>query len=733
MTARFPLLLLLSAAAAAWPGGEPEAVRPKGLTPEQARKEFQGLCEQFRSGRNAYFGLAQIEDLRKRLADPPGEPELEVGLRARLAQELLRVGKPEESARLFREAREIAISGSLSAAIRLHLTRDLGLAHLRVGEQTNCVAYHGPASCLLPIGEAGVHRDKTGSLAAMKVFQEYLSDAPENIAVRWLLNIAAMTAGRYPEGVPAAFRVDPKVLTSSYNMKRFPDVAGAVGLEIMDSAGAAMLDDFDGDGLLDVVTTTLNPCGPMRFFANDGRGGFEDRTAKAGLDSQLGGLNAIHADYDNDGDLDILVLRGGWFGSDGRIRRSLLRNNGEGVFSDVTHAAGLAKPYPSQTADWADYDNDGDLDLYVGNEQDDAGIAYPSQLFRNNGDGTFTDMAEKAGVENFRMAKGVAWGDFDNDGDPDLYVSNIGINRLYRNNGDGTFTDVAPEAGVVEPVGRSFATWFFDYDNDGWEDIFVADYGAPVSDVVGIYFGKRPEGGHPRLYRNLGNGRFGDVSESVGLAAPSLPMGANYGDLDNDGWLDFYLGTGLPDYGALTPNLMYRNDGGKRFQDVSFSGGFAHLQKGHGVAWGDVDNDGDQDIFEQMGGAYPGDAYMSVLYGNPGHGNSWVTLRLVGTKSNRDAIGARISVVVSGADGPRAIHRTVGASGSFGGSSYQQEVGLGRAKTIERINVLWPAGKTPQVFRSVAPNALYEVREGEKKLRRLSLPVIRIGRGGKHH
>ncbi len=706
----------------------PESRSQAAARMEDARQEFRAICEKFRSSSNAFYGLAQIEDLKRQLAEPVEEAEFQIGRRAMLAHEYLRVGEPAEAARLFSEAREIAISRKAAAPLRLQVTRDLGLAYLRVGEQKNCVDYHGPASCLLPIAEGGVHRDKTGSLAAMRVFQECLSEKPDDLTARWLLNIAAMTAGQYPDGVPEALRMDPRVLVSSYDIKRFRDVAHAAGLEITDSSGAGLVDDFDGDGLLDVVTTTINPCGAMRFFRNDGKGRFEDATAKAKLDAQLGGLNAVHADYDNDGDFDILVLRGGWFGSDGRVRKSLLRNDGAGSFEDVTAAAGLAKrAYPTQTADWADYDNDGDLDLYVGSEADDSGLAFPSQLFRNNGDGTFTDVAEKAGVENFRMAKGVAWGDSDNDGDPDLYVSNIGPNRLYRNNGDGTFTDIAPEAGVAEPIGRSFATWFFDYDNDGREDIFVANYSAPVSDVVGVYFGRRAEEGHPRLYRNELNGRFRDVSREAGLGVPSLPMGANFGDLDNDGYLDFYLGTGLPGYEALTPNLMYRNVGGKRFVDVSFSGGFAHLQKGHGIAFADIDNDGDQDIFEQMGGAYPGDAYMSVLYENPGHGNSWVTLRLVGQRSNRNAIGAWIKITVRAPEGLHTLYRTVSSSGSFGGSSYQQEIGLGGAKAIERTEVFWPTSKTTQVFRGVTVNRFYEIREGEKRIRPLSRSVIQLG------
>jgi hypothetical protein len=722
-------LVVVVAGGAHGGGGVEPKVTPAGGR-DRIRKEFEGICQQFRSGHNSFYGLAQIEDAKRALREGPQDPQARGSIQERLALDMLRVGEPVESIRLLTDAREIARVRRLPASLRLQLTKELGLANLRLGEQTNCVGYHGPASCLLPIRGAGIHQDKTGALAAMKNFTEYLSEKPDDVLVRWLLNLAAMTAGQFPDGVPAAFRIDPKVFTSAYDIKRFPDVAMKVGLEIMDSSGGAIIDDFDDDGLLDVVTSTINPCGSMHFFHNLGSGQFEDRTARAGLDVERGGLNVIHADYDNDGRPDLLVLRGGWFGSDGRVRMSLLHNDGDGTFTDVTEAAGLARPaYPTQTAAWADYDNDGYLDLYVGSEADDNGIAYPSRLYHNNGDGTFTNVAEKAGVENFLMAKGVAWGDYDGDGYPDLYVSNIGPNRLYHNNGDGTFTDVAVEAGVVEPVGRSFPTWFFDYDNDGRLDLFVADYSASVADVVGIYFGRPPTAAHPRLYHNEGGGKFRDVSVEVGLTAPSLPMGSNFGDLDNDGWLDLYLGTGLPSFESLMPNLMYRNVEGKRFVDVSFSGGFAHLQKGHGVSFADIDNDGDQDVFEQMGGAYPGDAYSSVLYENPGHGNSWVTLKLVGTRSNRNAIGARIQVTVRTKSGLRAIHRAVGSVASFGGSPFRQEIGLGPAAEIQEIEVFWPTSRTTQVFRGVAPNRFYEIREGAKTLRTLSPPRIRLGGG----
>jgi len=269
---------------------------------------------------------------------------------------------------------------------------------------------------------------------------------------------------------------------------------------------------------------------------------------------------------------------------------------------------------------------------------------------------------------------------------------------------------------------RNFPTWFFDYDNDGRLDIFDASYSASTDDVAAVYFGKTPAEGHPHLYHNEGNGTFRDVSIEAGLTDPLLPMGSNYGDLDNDGWLDFYLGTGNPSFESIMPKRMFRNVGGKRFENVTFSGGFGHLQKGHGVVFADLDEDGDEDVFEQMGGAYPGDAYPSVLYENPGNGNSWVKLRLVGSKSNRSAIGARIEVVVPESPGrTRSIFRTVGAASSFGGSPLRQEIGLGSADRIVRIEVQWPASGRRQVFRDVAPRRSYVVREAEDRLEPVSL------------
>src|SRR5690606_28194883 len=212
------------------------------------------------------------------------------------------------------------------------------------------------------------------------------------------------------------------------------------------------------------------------------------------------------------------------------------------------------------------------------------------------------ECAEEAGVDIVGFVKGVVSGDFNNDGRPDLYLSRLdGANHLLRNDGpaagDGwRFTETAAAAGVAEPF-RSFTGWFWDYDQDGWEDLFVAGYNVQdAGDVAADYLGLPHTGERARLYRNRGDGTFGDASREAGLDRLLHTMGGNHGDLDNDGWPDLYLGTGDPDFTTLVPNRMFRNAGGVRFQDVTTSGGFGQLQKGHGIAFADLDNDGDQDI-----------------------------------------------------------------------------------------------------------------------------------------
>ncbi|MBK8975977.1 MAG: CRTAC1 family protein [Planctomycetes bacterium] len=695
-----------------------------------------------------YLGRAQVPRLQaqRRLLDPNDlrTPILRVDLDLRLFEHALRLGEVDEALAdmdvVMREA--AAVPGLLRREPELYEWQ--GIGWLRKAEVVNCIGRHAPACCVFPFAGDGLHAEREPARRAVAAFLRYLELVPDDLGVQWLAHVAASACAE-PELVPERFRVPPPPAgtDAAHVVPRFVDRAPALGVDAFDLCGGAIVTDVDGDGFLDLISSTFDATAPMKLFRNHGDGTFEDRSAASGLARQLGGLNCIAADYDNDGDQDVLVLRGAWQMDRGRIRNSLLRNDGHGHFEDVTFAAGLATPArPTQTAVWADFDGDGDLDLYVGNEsrreigpQPERGD-YPSQLFRNDGDGTFTDVAARAGVTNDRYCKGVTVGDYDDDGDLDLYVSNVGANRLYRNDGELRFTDVAGELGVAEPTGRSFACWFFDYDNDGRLDLFVASYAATLAEVAGDLMRQAGRqvatgGGVPRLYRNVG-GRFVDVAREVGLDRVCLPMGAGFADVDGDGWLDIYLATGEPSFGMIAPNLLFRNDAGRRFVDVTTASGLGHLQKGHGVAFADVDHDGDVDLFHQLGGFYPGDAYFNALFENlgpaePVAARRFVELELEGRVSNRAAVGARVRVDVDTPAGPRSIHRAVGSVSSFGGAPLARlDIGLGDATRIARIAVRWPAGGMQEV--TGAPlDAHLRIVEGVDGAEPLERPRLQLG------
>ena len=242
------------------------------------------------------------------------------------------------------------------------------LAYMRMAEEQNCHAANTPDSCLFPIRGRGIHAKREGSTRAIELLREVLAAEPSNLRARWLLNVAHMTLGSYPAGVPAAALIPPSAFASEYPLPQFENVAQSTGVDLYGLAGGAVLEDFDGDGRLDLLVSHMGLADQLRYLHNSGDGTFEDRTAKAGIQGEVGGLNMVQADYDNDGRVDVLVLRGGWMGSEGRLPMSLLRNTGDGTFSDVTQAAGLLHFAPTQTATWLDYDGDGWLDLFVGNE-----------------------------------------------------------------------------------------------------------------------------------------------------------------------------------------------------------------------------------------------------------------------------------------------------------------------------------------------------------------------------
>jgi tetratricopeptide (TPR) repeat protein len=603
----------------------------------------------------------------------------------------------------------------------------LGVGYLHKSEMDNDV-YRNPGDrCIFPMRPDLGFAQTASAEKAIQYFTKYLERKPDDLEVKWLLNLTYMYMGNHPSGVPPKYLLPlPSFGSSGESVGRFTDVAQKAGLNLFVMAAGVIVDDFENNGRMDVVTSNWNLCEPMHYFHNNGNGTFTDQNAKAGLTDQTGGLNIIQTDYNNDGCSDILVLRGSWIPQNLAHRKSLLRNNCNGTFTDVTKESGLAKTVTNtQAGVWADINNDGFLDLFAGNETG------PSQLFLNKGDGTFEDISHSAGIDRTAFTKGVVAADYDNDGYVDFYVSNLnGANYLYHNNHNGTFTNIAKQAGVPG-VGRGFAAWFFDYDNDGWPDLFVANFSLSVEETLQTYLGLPHKGGTLKLYRNLGNGAFRDVTKETGLDKVYMPMGANFGDVDNDGYLDIYLGTGSPSYASLVPNVLLRNKEGKSFVDVTASSGTGELHKGHGVAFADIDNDGDEDIITSVGGAQPGDSHAFRLFENPGNGNSWISLKLVGVKANRAAIGARIKVTVTNEGaGTRSIYRTVGSGGSFGASPLEQHIGLGKSAQILSIEILWPGGsRTPQTFTNVGTDQFLEIKEFATEYTKLARPQVRLGGG----
>jgi tetratricopeptide (TPR) repeat protein len=704
---------------------------PPGATVHDTHDDmlaFLREVERLTGDTNPYLGDAELRHANEALANATDIVQRSQ-LQWQRGDAALRLGRNDEAIEAYRSVLvslpnlEERVPSSLLKKYEREALLKLAVAHLRIGEVENCVNCRTGDSCILPIRGEGVHLKTRGSEKAIEYLDQLLLRFPNHHTARWLLNIAHMTLGTYPDGVDMDVLISPELFKSKQQFPRFPNIANDLGLDTFSLAGGVVTDDFDGDGLLDIIVSDWNPSVELRFFRNVGDGSFRERSQEAGFAGLLGGLNLKQADYDNDGDLDLLVLRGGWMGTNSAHPNSLLQNDGTGYFRDVTIAAGLAEyQCPTQTAEWADYDNDGDLDLYIGNEE------VPSQLFQNNGLGEFIDVAGQAGVANYGFAKGVAWGDYDGDRFADLYVSNLdGENRLYHNDRDGTFSDVAKEVGLVGPV-ASFPVWSWDFNNDGAIDFYVSAYDLNhgIDGFVADFLDIPHDAEVDHLYQGNGEGSFRDVAFEQGIDRVTLPMGSNFGDLNGDGYLDYYLGTGYQDYEALMPNLMFLNDGGSGFTEISMAGGFSHLQKGHAVSFADLDNDGDQDVFIVMGGAFAGDGFANALFENPGFGNHWIAIDLVGTTSNRSAIGARVHLVIDDDGVKRSIYRWVNSGGSFGANPLRQHIGISKATRVELLEVHWPASDQVQQFRNVAVDQRIEITEGEPQYRQRDQETFRF-------
>jgi len=505
-------------------------------------------------------------------------------------------------------------------------------------------------------------------------------------------------------------------------------------------AGVAFL-DYDDDGRLDIFVlsgTRLSedarpggtpPAGDApsnRLYRNRGDGTFADVTDAASLRRTGWASGVCVGDYDNDGRLDMLVT---YYG-----QNVLYRNRGGG-FEDVTARAGL----PEGGVRWGsgcsfvDYDRDGRLDLFVANylafdlaraPEPGAGAncvwkgiavncgpkGLPTDvnlLYRNRGDGTFADVSAASGVSKVtaRYPMTAAAADFDEDGWPDIYVAcDSTPSILYRNNRDGTFSDVALTSGVgygeYGNIQAGMGLAVGDYDRDGRLDILKTHFADDI----------------PALYRNLGGGLFEDLAALAGLGVQNrhVEWGAGMPDLDNDGWPDLVYVTGhvypeierhLPQHPHRGPRVVFRNDEGRRFEDVTARSGpgATDPRSSRGAAFGDYDDDGDVDVLVMNMNEPP-----SLLRNEMKSANRWLKVKLVGTQSNRAGIGATVIVTV---DGRRQAQAVLSQSSYYSHDELRRHFGLGAARTAEKVEVRWPSGGV-DVVRNVAPNRVLAVREG---------------------
>ena len=446
----------------------------------------------------------------------------------------------------------------------------------------------------------------------------------------------------------------------------FTEVGASAGVSDDTGGGRGVAwADYDGDGDLDFYLANQATGDADKLYRNNGDGTFTDVRTSAGVIDAGNEQGGSWADYDGDGDLDLYIV------TTNPLVNQLYRNNGDGTFTEVGASAGVNDTGAGRSAGWADYDKDGDVDFYL----TDASAA--NKLFQNDGDGTFTEVGVSAGVNDAVDSRSIGWADYDDDGHIDLYVGNGDNNRLYKNDGDGTFTDVALSLGVNDPSLAQGVVWG-DYDNDADMDLFVANHG--VAD---------------RLYRNDG-GTFTAVGAAAGVNEALKGQFAGWADYDNDGNLDLYvLNNGQP-------NRLYRNKGDGTFTNVAGAAGVvAGGLGGASGAWADYDGDGDMDLYVAA------DLKTNFLYRNNGNSNRWLQVDLSGTQKNIVAIGAKVTAVTGS---NRQAWQVDGGGGFLSQPSLTVEFGFGSTTTVDSLIVAWPKGGT-QVLTNVSTNQTLTVTQ----------------------
>jgi Tfp pilus assembly protein PilF len=591
-----------------------------------------------------------------------------------------------------------------------------GLTRMRLGafaaaeQDLQVVLSHAPEMALVRRDLATTYLRQGKIEDAITAYKKVIEQTPNDLVARWNLRVAHEQLGGDANDIAERYRIPIASQDKTPAPVTFNDVAHQLGVSALTRGRGSAWGDYDRDGDADLFTVGIRD--PHHLYRNNGDGTFTDVTQAALLNDPRGGWASLFFDYDRDGDVDLFVTRDGWRGV---AANSLYRNNGDGTFSDVTWQAGMLEESDSFTASLADINNDGWVDIYVANGVSQANGA-ANHLYLNNGNGTFREVARQAGVATHGRSIGCAFGDYDNDGWPDLVVINHGApNALYRNRGDGTFVEVTVEAGIDAPL-DGFVGFFFDYDNDGWLDLFATGWTEQMQDVLQSAITGKPNAERNRLalYHNNGDGTFADVTLAAGLARTYGAMAAQFGDIDNDGFLDIYLGTGGPPMDTYEPNKLFWNTGQGTFVDVTNSAGVGNLGKGHGATFADYDADGDLDLYAPIGGAMFGDRQPNSLYQNSGTSNYWLKLRLVATSSNPDAIGTKVSVTAD----QQKIFRTVDGGTGFGSMNDPLVLlGLGHAAMVSKLHIQWPSG-IQQTFLNIRANQLLVITEGQSQLRR---------------
>jgi len=587
--------------------------------------------------------------------------------------------------------------------------KDLGRALSKVGRFAEAVEHLNRAAAddltlrSSALHEAGVALFFSGQYAeAADSESKALAANNENARARYWLWLAAQKLGGYPAAIPAAHHMEMKTGHAKATVV-YEDIAERVGLDKTSGGRSIVVFDYNNDGLLDVAIACAH--GGTSLYRNNGNGTFSDVSVESGLYHGVNGFGMAAGDYNNSGYPSLCIVRMGFFG--GMIE--LWRNNGDGTFTDVSVESGISAWAPSFTCSWVDYDCDGKLDLFVCTNV--GGVfdrKVQHKLYRNNGDGTFTDVAQQGGIIAPFGAIGHSWGDYDNDGYPDLFISNaLGRPILFHNNGDGSFTDVTAQAGLDVPALAFNAQWC-DIDNDGWLDVIQYTWSVHEDTIHSMRTGETPRFGHPtRVFRNNRDGTFSVISPELGLTECWGSMSGNAADINNDGYLDIVLGNGGPLMDRNEPMVILENDG-TRFRNVTFSAGLPIMGKGHGINCADLFGDGRLIILCSTGGAYPGDLLTTSVFSPNRRPGNYLAVLLTGTKSNRGAVGARLKLVAGG----REQHRVINGGSNFGCLPPQQHFGLGALEHVESLEVWWPSGAREH-FTDLPVNTRVRITEGE--------------------